>query len=317
MTYAKTGTRLFFAACLMLACNPVAALAQSICQQELASAETAYTQGNFDETIRQVDLCLNKNDIAEADRRLGFRLKGLSYIGKGLESDAREAVRRLIELVPNFRADPIQDPPAFAAMIEEVRQTNTGNEGLEVASPSPPLQKPVQESKNRRESFYTNWGFGFPFIQYPDELDETLNQIEDFGFSRTALMLDLLGFYVPIGNQLIVGTALNAWGDRYELDGDFFDFTAYTAGASAMYFFEESIGEGIFLRADVGGARLVFDTSEGGKTTSDWGLGFRIGGGYGIPVSRETRILLHVNYSRRSVEDEPLGNFNLSVSGLF
>lgn len=319
MTYVHQGVRLLFAACLILACFSVDALAQTSCEQELARAEEAYSQGNFDETIRQVDLCLNRENIAAADRRLGFRLKGLSYIGKGLEADAREAVRRLIELVPNFRADPIQDPPAFAALIEEVRQAPAAdNEALaQVTTAAPPPSTRVDENRNRLESFYTNWGLGYPFVRYPEELQQTLDEARDLGFSNAAIMLDLLGFYLPVGEQLIVGSALNAWGDRYERDGDFFQFVAYTIGASAMYFVQNRIGDGAFVRADIGGSRLVLDTSADDEMTSDWGLGFRIGAGYGIPVSRETRILIHLNYSRRTVDDEPLGNFNLSVSGLF
>ncbi len=318
MTNVKTGLRLTFAVCLMLSCTTLPVMAQTSCQQELRLAEEAYTQGNFDETIRQADACLNKTAIDASDRRLAFRLKGLSYIGKGLEADAKEAVSRLIALVPDFKADPIQDPPAFVALIEEVKLTNANESVVEATNPSlQPVTRPASETKNRLESFYTNWGLGFPFVQYPDELKQTIEQAEEAGFSNAAIMLDLLGFYFPIGEKIILGTALNVWGDRYTLDDTFFQLTSYTIGASTMVFLQDRIGEGFFIRGDVGGARLVLDLSDADDITSDWGLGFRIGGGYGIPVSRETRILLHLNYSRRSLDDDILSNFNISLSGLF
>ncbi|MFK7849003.1 MAG: hypothetical protein AB8G77_27190 [Rhodothermales bacterium] len=294
----------------------------SSCQQELVQAEQAYTLGSFDETVRLADVCLNKQGIPEADRKLAFRLKGLSFIGKGLEVDAKEAVKRLLELIPSFSADPIQDPPAFVSLIEEVRNelnargadapltvTQTGTQPQVAAGPT--------NERNRLEKWYTNWGLGIPFIQYPDEFQSVLDQLESVGLDNTALMFDLLGFYWPLGEQTMIGTSLNAWGDQYSGGGESFQISAFTLGASVMHFLQNRIGDGVFLRADAGVSRLGISSSLESDITSEVGLGFLIGGGYGIPVSRETRILIHLNYSVRIVESENYGNLGLSVSGLF
>ncbi len=104
------------------------------CQVELRAADESYSMGRFDQTIELLDQCLAKDGILESERRLVYRLKGLSFIGKGLQVDAREAIRRLLELVPSYERDPIQDPPTFVELIDEMRQE---------AAPPPP--EPVQE----------------------------------------------------------------------------------------------------------------------------------------------------------------------------
>ncbi len=296
------------------------------CQTELEQAEQAYTLGNFDETIRLVDLCLTKNNIQEAERQFAFRLKGLSYIGKGLEADARAAIHRLLELVPSFQADPIQDPPSFVSLIEEVKQEiNTDNtsgnpQNLPVATGGTTrnVQQERDSERNRVESWYTNWGFGYPFIQYPDADRQILDELEAIGANNLALTLELLGFYLPLGTQTIVGTAVNAWGDQYSISGENLSITAYTFGASMMHFLQNNIGDGLFIRVDVGPSRLVLDSSlSDDATTSKWGLGILAGGGYGMPISRETRILFHLNYSIRRIEEATYGNLGIGVTGLF
>ncbi|MEZ4701019.1 MAG: hypothetical protein R2834_11855 [Rhodothermales bacterium] len=291
------------------------------CTDALQRAQEEYALGRFDETIVHVDQCLALPDVPESTRRLAYRLKGLSYIGKGLESDAREAVQRLLEVSPNFEVDPALDPPAFVQLLEDVRAELS--EQPAAGPPSAGTTQPRLRSntryagRNKRESWYTNWGLGLPFISYPGELGDVLDGLKDLGVDNTRISLDLLGFYLPAGDQTIVGVSINAWGDRYDDGTATLQINAYTVGASAMYFIQKGIGEGPFVRAELGPARLVLDSSEDINSSSDWGLGVLVGAGYGIPVSAGTRILIHVTYASRRVEDESYGTFGLGVSGLF
>ncbi len=289
------------------------------CSEQLNLAEQAYLQGKFDDTISFADQCLNNQAITRPERQLAFRLKGLSYIGKGLETDARDSVRKLLEFAPSYAVDPVQDPPTFVQLIEEMRleiaQNQEAAANTQVVNVVP--QTSTNDTRNRLESWYTNWGLGYPVIQYPDELGAVLDALKDIGVSNTAVMLDLLGFYFPIGEKVIIGSNLNAWGDRYESNGESIQISAYTFGGSAMFFLQERIGDGVFLRSDLGLSRLVLASSGIDTESSAVGVGFLIGGGYGIPVSRETRILIHLNYSIRSIESETYSNLGISVSGLF
>ncbi len=170
------------------------------------------------------------------------------------------------------------------------------------------------QERNRFENWYTNWGIGYPFITYPDEL----SGIDDAGLDNASIMLDVLGFYWPISEQTILGGTVNAWGDRYAAGGEDLQINAYTFGFSAMHFLQNRVGDGVFLRGEIGPSRLVINGSVfSTNIESEWGLGVLIGGGFGIPVSSETRILLHLNYAVRRIEGEQYNNLGIAVSGLF
>lgn len=116
---------------------PAQSLAQEqTCEQLLTEANDLYSLGAFDETIQKLDQCLSLDNLSESQRKTAYRLKGLSFIGKGLEADARESIKHLIELVPNYEPDPVMDPPNFVQMITEVREEiNT-----ELNQAAPPLE---------------------------------------------------------------------------------------------------------------------------------------------------------------------------------
>lgn len=91
------------------------------CSEELVEAQNSYDRGRFDDSINRINRCLERDTWTDEERRRAYRLMGLSYLGKDLEDDARSTVTKLLELVPNYEADPAEDPPAFVRMVEEVR----------------------------------------------------------------------------------------------------------------------------------------------------------------------------------------------------
>jgi|GEM_PF-4341458 len=84
-----------------------------------------------------------------------------------------------------------------------------------------------------------------------------------------------------------------------------------------MHFLGSEIGDGTFLRGDIGMSRGVITSDLGGDSASKWGYGALAGVGYGIPVSKGTRILLSVDYSVRRIESETYTSGRLSVGGLW
>ena len=173
-------------------------------------------------------------------------------------------------------------------------------------------------AQNKLESWYTYWGLGYADVKYPDELDDLLQDLEDApGVDHVSIGLDFLGFYWPLNEQTILGVIINGTGDRYEVSGSSMQINSYTFAFSAMRFLNNTIGKGIFVRAEAGPARLVVDTDDFGTESSDWGFGGLIGGGFGFNVSPGTRILLNVNYAVRKVEGDSYNTFGLSIGGLF
>jgi len=90
------------------------------CEKELTEAEEKYQRGLLDEAIALVNACLEKSalDISESER--AFKLLGKAYHAKGLLDSARESLRKLLKLIPNWRPDPDLDTPSFQKLAEEV-----------------------------------------------------------------------------------------------------------------------------------------------------------------------------------------------------
>jgi tetratricopeptide (TPR) repeat protein len=88
----------------------------------IKEAEQLYTIGRFDEAIKMLTELLERKDISEDQKLRAYRLLGLSYIAKDFLEDARSAIRKLLDMVPDYMPDPVQDPPPFTRMVEEVKQ---------------------------------------------------------------------------------------------------------------------------------------------------------------------------------------------------
>ncbi len=177
-------------------------------------------------------------------------------------------------------------------------------------------------AENKLESWYTYWGIGYSNVSYPSEMDEFMDDIKDLpGVTQTSISLDILGFYWPLGEKTILGFIINGWGDRYQIsslvDDEFLQMNGYLYSCSCMHYLNNRIGKGLFLRADIGPARLGVTSTGVEDVNSDWGYGALLGGGFGIPVSQGTRILINANYSLRIIENDTYGALQISLGGLF
>lgn len=130
------------------------AQAQSVCEKQLANAEQLYNTGRFDDAIGVITECLGKPGLSENEKMKAYRLLGLSYIAKDYLEDARTAVKKLLDMVPNYQSDPVQDPPPFTKLVEEVKE--------EQQEPEPEVKKEedlkkmtqTQEPKKSNKKWY-------------------------------------------------------------------------------------------------------------------------------------------------------------------
>jgi len=106
---------------ILLGSTPFAP-AQEKCVEQIAKAEQAYTNGNFDEAITLLTVCLEAGQLNAAEKQRVYKLLGLAYIGKDYVDQARTAIRKLLELVPKYEPDPTQDPPGFSNMVQEIKK---------------------------------------------------------------------------------------------------------------------------------------------------------------------------------------------------
>ncbi len=189
------------------------------------------------------------------------------------------------------------------------------------------LSGPADAGDNQLESWYTYWGLGYVNNNYPGELQDLLDEIDDLpggDVDHLALALDIFGFYWPRGDRTLVGGIVNGSVDTYEvtLFGEDLeiDIYNYLYGVSGMHFLANEIGRGPFVRVDLGLARHVVEAEalgEKDEEASEWGTGILLGGGYGIPVTSGTRLLVNANYALRRVEGETTSSLVISLNGLF
>ena len=186
---------------------------------------------------------------------------------------------------------------------------------------------PSDARDNDLESWYTYWGLGYANNTYPGDLQDLLDEIDDLpggDVDHLALAVDIFGFYWPRGDRTLVGGIVNGSVDTYDVslfgENLEIDIYNYLYGLSAMHFLANQIGQGPFVRVDLGLARHVAEAEalgEEDEEASDWGTGILLGGGYGIPVTSGTRLLVNANYALRRVEGETTSSLVLSLNGLF
>ena len=81
-----------------------------------------------------------------------------------------------------------------------------------------------------------------------------------------------------------------------------------------MHFVTHEIGRGPFVRTDVGRAGQIVEVGE--LSSEDSGVGFLLGGGYGIPVTSGTQVLLNANFALRHIKGEQTKSVGITLNVL-
>lgn len=93
------------------------------CKQQLDKAEEEYQAGKWTEAIELLEQCLKKENVGELERGRAYRILGLVYIAIQLEKEANDAVKNLLIMVPNYKVDPVKDPPSLQKIIDNMAVT--------------------------------------------------------------------------------------------------------------------------------------------------------------------------------------------------
>jgi len=176
------------------------------------------------------------------------------------------------------------------------------------------------------ENWYLFFSAGFSSVSYSGTDTATTQEMDDTASSNKAYSFDLLGVYWPyFGYKALIGGIINfvheSWTDG-TIDGlaSDMDVNQLLVGGSFYYFLSRYIGKGWFLRSDLGISRYSLD-AKGSETrvtvVPKWGYGLLIGGGYGLPLSNETRILINLNFAYRKAGKASISTSTLSLGLLF
>ena len=96
--------------------------AQERCEVELERAKRDYFSGRFERAIVLAANCIEEGNLSEDQLKQAYRLLGLTYLALDQINQARQAISKLLILVPNYSPDPMQDPPPYTQIVEDVKK---------------------------------------------------------------------------------------------------------------------------------------------------------------------------------------------------
>ena len=126
------------------------AQAQDQCKTELAEAEGKYRDGFFDEAISLLLGCLNKSGLTAAESEQAYLLLAKAYHANQLLKESKEALSKLLNLVPDWKPNPDTDTPPFQELAQEViKELEQKRQQEKAVQKTPPtkLPEPVPTAK--------------------------------------------------------------------------------------------------------------------------------------------------------------------------
>lgn len=92
------------------------------CDELVVDAQERYLAANYDGVQSLLYGCLNEPDLAEPVAQRVHRLAALAHMKQDDMDAARATVAALVKHVPEYRADTVQDLPAYVALVDRVRE---------------------------------------------------------------------------------------------------------------------------------------------------------------------------------------------------
>jgi len=137
--------------------QPVFGQSQKDWDKKIDEAEQIFYSGQFSQAESILKEGLQSGELTKEQKSRAYRILGLSYLSRELESQAKDAIKNLIEIVPDYQPNPDQDPPQFIRMVEDVKQQESATGSKKTAEQQPDeLKKIVQEEqkKGKNKTWY-------------------------------------------------------------------------------------------------------------------------------------------------------------------
>ena len=142
VTFLAAATLLAF----VVATQPRSANAQVVppCEQVVELAESLYEQTRYEEVITMVTDCIGDPNVTAHTAVRGYRVLALAFLRNDALDDARLAVIELLGRDAAYRADPVQDLPAYVALVNTTREQLNLRDEVDL----PVVEPPVEENEN-------------------------------------------------------------------------------------------------------------------------------------------------------------------------
>ena len=158
-------------------------------------------------------------------------------------------------------------------------------------------------SAAEKRGIYLDFGLGAAAVSYGNDVDDSLDLLEDNGFDRTTLSLDLSVGWAVRPNLFLVGS-ISGFADRLDDGDDDLQLNTYLTGVGVRYYPLSSMKH-LQLGADVGIANMVLQSSEVDDETSDAGAGLKLSVAWDFDSTlKGPALLLGLQFMTASIEHE-------------
>lgn len=94
---------------------------ESVRKKIQAAERLLFEEGDFDRSIEILEALVKETGAGPKERQQAYELLAANYLAKTYVEKAEGALRKLLELVPNYKPDPERYSAAFVAAVEKVR----------------------------------------------------------------------------------------------------------------------------------------------------------------------------------------------------
>ena len=136
---------------LLVMPTPVQAQEREKCAEERAQAESSYLEGLFDQAITQLQPCLDREDLFADEVVQVYRLLSLVHMNNSDLEQAQQAIRDLLQVVPTYQPDPVQDPPSYTTMVSVIQQEQAALAEAEAARVAQEEQEAAEEAATQEQ----------------------------------------------------------------------------------------------------------------------------------------------------------------------
>jgi len=180
----------------------------------------------------------------------------------------------------------------------------------EAAEAEPKKLRVEGEERNRLKNLYFDVALGYVLGDYGGALQAKSTAVHNFSGFHYGAALDL-GVYWPFtDHESLVGLNFRYIRDVYGETGSDATFTILQPALSYHYFLMGKVGDGLFLRGDLGLTRLSVDITSSTNpfiedaADSTLGLGLALGLGYDFVLNPDLRAGIQVLYNTGSANYE-------------
>ena len=125
---------------------------EATCVNNTTQADRLRLEGSFEEAVELLQSCKDSSVINDQQRSRIYEILAKSYEGLRFENDAREAIRNLLRIAPDYKVNEQDDKPLYKQWVREIKQEMGLDEPEEVIAEPEPITA-AQKSKRRRALF--------------------------------------------------------------------------------------------------------------------------------------------------------------------